>query len=467
MINIIIVEWKRFIRNKLFVYVTAFFILSLLVIVFLGIEQNYNQQLRQTQAQEYVRQQWESLENVNPHRAAHYGTYAFKPVNVLNSMDSGINDITGNVIKLEGHVQNEIVYSEASQSLSISKFGKLKSSLILQYVIPLFLIFLAYGSLSNEKETQRLKLLVFQGTSLTKITFAKSLSVWIYGLTLLVITIFIQSILGETDLEIVTRMMLIIISYGVYYFIVSSLATYLSVRLRNNTSALSSILAIWIIWTIFLPKIWGNAVEKIYPLPSRQSFKTSMKIDRSKGIDGHNPTDKRREDLKVKYLAKYDVDSLKNLPINFDGIVMQQDEEYGNLVWDKHFGNNYNILQRQKTLFQISGILNPFVSLQSLSMGFCGSDMYHHLDFLKKSEDYRRYLLKTLNDKHAYGGSRTGDWKWTVGSNFFKSIDDFSHQIPKITNQMEHYLIDVVCLLFWGFMLPIVIKHRTNRDLVL
>ena len=49
-------------------------------------------------------------------------------------MDSGVNDITGNVLKLEGHVQNEIVYSEASQSLTISKFGKLKSSLLLQYI---------------------------------------------------------------------------------------------------------------------------------------------------------------------------------------------------------------------------------------------------------------------------------------------------------------------------------------------
>ncbi len=75
-------------------------------------------------------QQWENLEAMNPHRAAHYGSYAFKPMNVLNSMDSGINDITGNVVRLEGHVQNEIVYSEASQSLSISKFGKLKSSLL-------------------------------------------------------------------------------------------------------------------------------------------------------------------------------------------------------------------------------------------------------------------------------------------------------------------------------------------------
>ena len=78
------------------------------------------------------------------------------------------------------------------------------------------------------------------------------------------------------------------------------------------------------------------------------AFKAAMKEERSKGIDGHNPTDKRREQLKNKYLTEYKVDSLQQLPINFDGIVMQEDEEYGNLVWDKHFGNNYNILQNQK-----------------------------------------------------------------------------------------------------------------------
>ena len=70
-----------------------------------------------------------------------------------------------------------------------------------------------------------------------------------------------------------------------------------------------------------------------------------MKEDRSKGIDGHNPSDQRREQLKNKYLVKYNVDSLKQLPINFDGIVMQEDEEYGNRVWDKHFGNNYSSVQ--------------------------------------------------------------------------------------------------------------------------
>ena len=88
--------------------------------------------------------------------------------------------------------------------------------------------------------------------------------------------------------------------------------------MKNDTSVLSTILAIWIMWTIFIPKIWGNTVEKIYPLPSRQTFKMAMKEERSQGIDGHNPYDKRREQLKDEYLAEYNVDSLSQLPINFD-----------------------------------------------------------------------------------------------------------------------------------------------------
>ena len=464
MINIIINEWKIFLRNRLVFYSTLFFILSLSIVILLGVVQNNKQKLFRNEAQVHVRKQWERLEAMNPHRAAHYGSYVFKPINILNSMDSGVKDLTGNVIKIEGHVQNEIIYSEASQSLSISKFGKLKSSLLLQYVIPLFLIFLAFGSLSREKETQRIKLLVFQGISITKLTFAKSLSIWIYGILLLLVTMIIHSVLSVNDTEILKRLTLLTIFYGLYYYIITSLATYFSASLKNNTSALSSILAIWIVWTIFIPKIWGNAVEKIYPLPSRQTFKTIMKEDRKKGIDGHNPTDKRREDLKEEFLVKYEVDSLKNLPINFDGIVMQEDEEYGNLVWDKHFGSNYNILRKQKFLYQVSGFLNPFASLQSASMGFCGTDMIHHLHFLRKSEDYRRYLIKTLNDKHAYGGSKTGDWGWTVGSMFFKSVEDFSYNTPKIIGLIIHYVVDLVCLLWWGLILTIMIRYKINED---
>ena len=466
MIIIILNEWKLFFRNRLFIYTTVLFLLSLIMVVSLGVYQNEKQKQYRSEAQDYIKEQWDNLEAMNPHRAAHYGSYAFKPMSILNSMDNGVNDLTGNVIKLEGHVQNEIVYSEASQSLALSKFGRLKSSIILQYVVPLFLIFLSFGSMTSEKDSKRINLLRLQGVSLKRLTFSKSISVWIYGLLLLLITVLTQAIIGEIDLEITIRLILIFISYSLYYYVIACLSIFTSAILKDNTSALSIILSVWILWTIFIPKIFGNAAEKIYPLPSRQVFKTTMKEDRSKGIDGHNPRDERREALKLKYLKEYQVDSLKNLPINFDGIVMQEDEEYGNMVWDKHFGKNYRILQSQKMLYQLSGFLNPFASLQSMSMGGCGTDMIHHLDFLKKSEDYRRYLIKTLNDKHAFGGSKTGDWSWTVDSSFFRTVNDFQYKTPSISTQINHYTIDIVSMIWWGIIATFLIRSKVGKEVI-
>ena len=69
---------------------------------------------------------------------------------------------------------------------------------------------------------------------------------------------------------------------------------------------------------------------------------------------------------------------------------MQADEEYGNAVWDKHFGALYVQLEEQKNIVQVTGLINPFISVQSISIGSAGTDMYHHLDFLRQAEDYRR-----------------------------------------------------------------------------
>ena len=49
-------------------------------------------------------------------------------------------------------------------------------------------------------------------------------------------------------------------------------------------------------------------------------------------------------------LLKYKVDSVSQLPINFSGIVLQADEEYGNKIWDKHYGKLHEKLKQQKKL---------------------------------------------------------------------------------------------------------------------
>ena len=463
--EIIINEWVGYFRNKLFVFLGVFFIFFLSLVTFLGIIQNDKIQNEQKLAHEHIRAQWDGMEASNPHSAAHYGTYAFKPISVLSSIDEGISSVTGNVLRLEGHRQNDIVFSEASQSLIISKFGKLNPSLIFQFIIPLLLIFFSFNTYISERQTGRLKLMLVQGASLRKIIFSKVLSIWFIGLLLLLLTLFIQIIFNSDNInsDVFIRLSVLFLSYAFYYFILINITILLSVIFKSSTAALSLTVLTWVFWTIFFPTIMGNTTEKLSPLPTRIEFKEAMSEDRSKGIDGHNPRGERRDALEKATLEKYNVDKLEDLPINFSGIVMQEDEEYGNMVWDKHFGNLYIQLEKQKNNYQLSGFINPFAALQNLSMGSSGSDMYHHLDFLNKAESYRRVFIKTLNDEYAFGGSKTGERGWKASNDFFRSVQDFNYELPNFLSLYTKYLLDIIILLLWVFFTSILVYFFTRK----
>jgi len=96
-------------------------------------------------------------------------------------------------------------------------------------------------------------------------------------------------------------------------------------------------------------------------------------------------------------------------------------------------------------------------------MGFSGSDMLHHLDFLKQAENYRRILIKSLNDKHAYGGSKTGDWSWEADNEFYKSIKDFEYKSPLFATTLSLYLIDMLCLAFWVALATLIVTLTAKK----
>lgn len=447
-------EWRGLSRNGRFAYLALFVAALLGATAWLSVNEVEKQQSRQHEAQRHVREQWENMGPSNPHGAAHFGSYAFKPVNALTALDEGVNSSVGKVLRLEGHVQNEMVYSADSQALMLSRFGRLKPSLLLQVILPLALIFLTFAAVSGEKEQGRLPLLVLQGLSGRRLLFGKAIAYWLLGVAVLALTLALQGLLfsGERSADLFVRSALLFAAYAAFYWIICTLTVWLSAKWNNNTAALTAMLALWALWVVFLPKIAGAFVENVHPLPSRQDFQTAMREDRSQGIDGHNPSDEREKKLRDSVLAAYGVDSLAALPINFDGIVMQADEEYGNQVWDKHFGALFQTLQQQKQTYQLSGLVNPFAGLQSLSMAACGTDNLHHAHFQQAAETYRRDFIKALNDKHAYGGSKTGDWSWKADQAFFNSIADFEYRPPRLAGLFAQYLPDLALLAGWSLL---------------
>ena len=472
MLNIFYNEWRGFIRNKLFIFFSLFFLLSLIITTIFGVIQNDTQRQSQREAHDHIRSQWDDLDNYNAHGAAHFGTYAFKPNTVLNSLDEGINSVTGVVLRLEGHKQNDVTFSERSQSLEVSKFGKFKPSLLFQFIIPIFLIFLSFNTYTSELHSGRLKLLVIQGNSLFKIVFAKIITLLSLSFILLFITMLIQFVLNFNSFlpDEIYRLIVFFFSYLIYYFIIISLTILFSMLFKNNVSVLSTVIIVWLLWTVFLPKTVGNFTESISPLPTRFDLNKDMKEDRSKGIDGHNPSDQRIAKLEKETLEKYGKESLDELrdtskmdkTVNFSGIVLQADEEYGNKVWDKHFGEVYSILKRQKEHYQISGLINPFASLQSLSMGSCGTDLIHHLDFLNQAEVYRRYFVKSLNHEYTFV-SLIGENARMSNNEFFRSIKDFNYTSSSFLSLVSYYILDLFFLLFWFLTLVFVIIYVSRK----
>lgn len=124
-------------------------------------------------------------------------------------------------------------------------------------------------------------------------------------------------------------------------------------------------------------------------------------------------------------------------------------------------------MQFQKRNYQLSGLINPFASLQNLSMGAAGTDMFHHLDFLRQAENYRRVFIKTLNDKHAYGGSKTGDWNWKADNEFFKSVKDFKYETISLKKVWSKYLIDTLTLVSWAVVLLALVNYSSKRIYIL
>ncbi len=88
---------------------------------------------------------------------------------------------------------------------------------------------------------------------------------------------------------------------------------------------------------------------------------------------------------------------------------MQADEDYGNLVWDRNFGQLEQRFEQQYAIAGAFSFLNPLQATDRLNMAIAGTGLAGHLGFLHEVEGYRRRLVKTLNDEHAYGGSRIGE----------------------------------------------------------
>ena len=102
-------ELTQIYRDGRILWTAGILVLMLIVAAATAVERYRDSSAERAAAQALGEEQWQSQGEKNPHAAAHYGIYAFKPVTPLAFFDTGVANYLGVSVWLEAHRRNRAV----------------------------------------------------------------------------------------------------------------------------------------------------------------------------------------------------------------------------------------------------------------------------------------------------------------------------------------------------------------------
>jgi len=398
--------------------------------------------------------QWLEQGDKNPHSAAHYGIYVFRPVSSLSFVDRGVDPYMGVSTWLESHYQNPFENRAVQDTPALARFADLTAASTLQLLVPLLILLLAFRSFAGEREQGTLRQLLSVGVNPRHLATGKVLGVGAALAILLVPAAAVGALAllmagpggGATGDE-GLRYILLLVTYLAYFGLFTALAIGVSGLASSSRTALALLLCFWIGNGLLAPRIASDVARSQVPLPSSLEFQAGIQADLSQGFDAHPPRELRQQILRDSVLAAHDVADPAELPFNFAGLSLQSGEDFANLVFDRRFGALGRRVEEQLELHRRLGFLAPHLSVRSLSMALTGTDPAHHERYASAAEEHRRLIQRILNDD-IMANSRFGETYIADGS-LWARVPEFEYQAPGVQWSLAGQGTAAAGLLVW------------------
>ncbi len=451
------------IANKEFTEIVRdgrFRLTSLIVFVLLVIScavgwNYYDTSARERSAmQESSYEQWLGQGRRNAHSATHYGIYVFKPLLPLALIDKGTDGYTGTSIFLESHKQNESKLRPAKDIAGVSRFGELTAATVLQMFVPLMIVFVAFSTISREREEGTLRQTLSLGVSRLNVGIGKfagtgKVLLCVFLPIVAITSAFLLTSETRAEFDYPTRGALFVLSYLVYFTIWLLIAIASSAWFSSRGS-LIFLLAFWVLSALFIPRGVADASKRLYPTPSVAEFSRAMEQEM---LVAEN---ERNEKLREQVLSQYGVSEVDELPFNFAGLDLQDSEEKGNDVIDRYYRRLNDTLNRQDRLHQSLSFLSPTQAVRFLSMGLAGTDTAQNKDFAAAAEAYRRTMVREMNSvvrdnvgevDDEYRGTQSLSRQ--TGRETWAKVAEFHYNVPDAAWVLRNHLLSVTALLTW------------------
>lgn len=442
-------------------------IVSTLLAASLVLGWQYHREIEQQHgaARQATREQWLGQGKKNPHSAAHYGVHAFKPAGPLTLVDRGTDTHTGVAVWLEAHKQNEFKYRPVQDATAIQRFGELTGATVLQLFVPLLIILLTFNSFAGERESGTLRLLLSQGVSRASLAGGKALGA-AAALSILLVPAAIAGALAITVASgpqemaaAVPRMTWMAAGYLLYFAAFTGLSLAVSAASRSPRRALMVLMGFWIFNGLVAPRAASDLSKRLFPAPSAFAFGHAIELQLEGS--GHDASGERIKRLEERLLKQYGVTSIAALPVNFNGIRLQEGEEHGNTVFDHAYGELWATFSRQDAVHRALAVVAPSLAIRSVSMGFAGADRDQHVHFAQAAEHYRRMIQRVMNGDLAKNASNSGIYMADAG--LWQKVPPFEYTAPGAAWVLERQAPSLAILGLWSIAAAVATVHFARR----
>lgn len=442
---------------------------------------------------------WAAQGAKNPHQAAHFGQYAFKPVGPLALAEPGVDAFAGSSVYLEAHRQNEAQFRIARDSTLAARMGRLTFAFVLQTVLPLVAILLGFAAFSGEREKGTLPQLLSVGVRPIHLLLGKGAAGagLLFGLLSLACVGLAAGLAlfgaahgaeaggglnasrlapapkGQSHMSAgqrpgeerannrITsperaaqslpddglRLAGMFLGYTLYLVGFLALSLAVSAQARSSRSALVGLLVFWLLNTIVAPRLAADIAKRARSLPTAQAFRNAI-AEEKKSQFGHDERHPGFIAFRDRVLRQYQVKRVEDLPVSFRGLSLREDDEAGYRIFDQHFGRLQALVETQDALCAAPGLIFPLLALQPLSMAMAGTDNRHHGHFVRAAESHRR-LIQTAASQDLIDHAKNGDDNYVAPATLWENIPAFEYTPPDASWAWRSQWGNFAALLGW------------------
>jgi len=343
---------------------------------------------------------WDRQGVVDPHGAAHFGHFVFKPVSPLAALDPGTDDHLGTMVRLEAHRQHAASALLDGTGAALASFPAVSPAFALQVFAPVLLILVAFGTFAGEGPRQLLRQELAGGVRPGVLLAGRFLAyaAGVGGLLMLGgLGCAVWLALDGAAAAEFARLGLWLAGYGLYLIAILALALGISARCRSAPIALVSLVAFWALAMLVAPRLAPSVAAALYPLPSAPELDLEAGDDVNERLDRGQNVQTRPERLRKMAMDKYGVARIEDLPVNLSGLLLEYAEEQSTAAYREHFAAVYRRYAQQDAAQLWFAWLSPLPALRAWSAAMAGTDVAHHRHFLEAAENYRHAFVQALN----------------------------------------------------------------------